>query len=304
MSRDQEMIQQLIPGLYAPTDVEWPRVVRSRYLVDQTFRYEYPAAIAGLRQRLVIEPPRRHGGQLRRRSQFRTSAVDAFVGRTHDEFGNTILEVTSDVAGPVLEFEARIEVERERDPGTARVEGCWLTDPRLLEASGLTATGPRIRHAADAIAAEGLAGLALADRVDGWVHQAIRYQAGVTTVATTAEEALQGGAGVCQDYAHVMLAICRTLGLPARYVSGHLLGEGGTHAWVEVLLPAADGSGDAEAHALDPTHGRPGSVRYVTVAVGRDYRDVAPTSGSYFGDPGSLSTQKRVDIVGFAYSPA
>lgn len=301
MSRDQEMVQQLIPGLFASTDVEWSRVVRSRYLVDQTFRYVYPSPIADLRQRLVIEPPRYHGGQQRYRSQFRTSAPRAFVSRAYDEFGNTVLEVISDVAGPVLEFEARIEVERERDPQAARAGGRWLTDPRLLEARALTGAGPRVREAAAAIASEGLRGLALAERVGEWVHGALRYQSGVTTVATTAEEALAAGAGVCQDYAHVMLAICRTLGLPSRYVSGHLLGEGGTHAWVEVLVPASDGSGEAEAHAFDPTHGRPAGVRYVTVAVGRDYDDVAPTSGTYFGDPGSLCTQKRVDIVGLAY---
>ena len=71
------------------------------------------------------------------------------------------------------------------------------------------------------------------------MHEAISYAHGVTSVATTAAEALAGGQGVCQDSAHVMIALCRAIGLPARYVSGHLLGEGGTHAWVEVIVADA-----------------------------------------------------------------
>ncbi len=61
----------------------------------------------------------------------------------------------------------------------------------------------------------------------------MRYGWGVTNVETTAAEALRLGQGLCQDYAHIMLAICRAANLPARYASGHLLAEGGSHAWVE-----------------------------------------------------------------------
>src|SRR5438093_11612269 len=104
---------------------------------------------------------------------------------------------------------------------------------------------------------------------------------GSTGVRTTAAEALALGAGVCQDYAHVMLSLCRASGIPSRYVSGHLVGQGGTHAWVEVVLPIGDGTGDAIAHAFDPTHASRGGLGYVTVAVGAGYSGVAPTSGSY-----------------------
>ena len=123
-------------------------------------------------------------------------------------------------------------------------------------------------------------------RICAAVFEAITYEYGVTSVTTTAAEALALGRGVCQDYAHVMLALCHLLGLPARYVSGHLLGQGGTHAWVEVIVPRA---GDAEAIAFDPCNGRRADAGYVTVATGRDYSDVAPTSGSYVGtSPGRL----------------
>jgi transglutaminase-like putative cysteine protease len=112
------------------------------------------------------------------------------------------------------------------------------------------------------------------------------YRAGVTAVETTAAESYSLGAGVCQDFAHVMLALCRTAGLPARYVSGHLLGEGATHAWVEVLLPDIDRPGRTVAVPFDPTHGIVAGFEYVTVAIGRDFRDVTPTSGTFWAPYG------------------
>lgn len=113
------------------------------------------------------------------------------------------------------------------------------------------------------------------------VHQAIKYEKGATTVKTTAAEALQIGKGVCQDYAHVMIAAARAAGLPARYVSGYLFSpdapEMASHAWVDVF---AAGAGWL---ALDPTHDCAQSARHVRVGVGRDYADVPPTRGVYKG---------------------
>jgi transglutaminase-like putative cysteine protease len=95
-----------------------------------------------------------------------------------------------------------------------------------------------------------------------------------------------------------MLALCHLLRLPARYVSGHLLGQGGTHAWVEVIVPAA---ADAIAVAFDPCNGRRAGAGYVTVATGRDYRDVAPASGTYTGTSrGRLTTDRRVGVLAVA----
>ena len=109
--------------------------------------------------------------------------------------------------------------------------------------------------------------------------------------------ALAGGKGVCQDYAHVMLSLCRVVGVPARYVSGHLVGEGGSHAWVEVVVSdaLARGTSRTVAVAFDPTHNRRAGQGYFTVAIGRDYNHVAPTSGTFEGkDPGVLSALKRL----------
>lgn len=105
----------------------------------------------------------------------------------------------------------------------------------------------------------------------------MRYVPGSTTVETDAATAFAGRVGVCQDYAHVMIALAHMCGLAARYVSGHLAGEGGTHAWVEILAATPDG--EVVAWGFDPTHDRAVGLDYLFIAAWRDYSDVAPTSG-------------------------
>lgn len=108
------------------------------------------------------------------------------------------------------------------------------------------------------------------------VYKAFVYTPGATTIRTTAEEALSLGKGVCQDYAHVMLSICRHVGIPARYIAGMLGGEGATHAWVEVYH-------ENRWVGLDPTHNRLIDDNYITIAHGRDYRDCMLDIGVFSG---------------------
>jgi transglutaminase-like putative cysteine protease len=108
------------------------------------------------------------------------------------------------------------------------------------------------------------------------VYRAFAYTPGSTSIRTTAEQALSQRMGVCQDYAHVMLAVCRRLGLTARYIAGLLGGEGVTHAWVEVYQ-------DDRWVGLDPTHNRLVDDDYVTIAHGRDYRDCMLDIGIFSG---------------------
>lgn len=109
------------------------------------------------------------------------------------------------------------------------------------------------------------------------VFAAFTYTPGSTTVDTTAEQALAQRRGVCQDYAHVMLAVCRHLGLTARYIAGMLDGEGATHAWVEVYDERGVWVG------LDPTHDRPAGDTYIVIGHGRDYRDTKIDIGLFTG---------------------
>jgi transglutaminase-like putative cysteine protease len=131
------------------------------------------------------------------------------------------------------------------------------------------------------------------------IHTDFSYESESTEVNTPALEALAQRKGVCQDFAHIMIACLRAMGLPARYVSGYLLtqpppgqprlvGSDASHAWVSVYLPDLPGAQDGRGwYDLDPTNDRCGwgtpGEDYVTLALGRDYSDISPMRGVIHG---------------------
>ncbi len=289
------------PDAIDPSTVSWDRVRLAKYLVHQQFSYEYPARIRELRHQLMVIPPETFGDQRRTVYSLEVSEPGE-VTTTMDSLANTVIHVRIPLVERAVEFEAWVTIERTGPPTPRVVPSAWLDDPRFLSPTLRTTPDAVIEQAAEVLGARGAQGLELATQVNSWVHETMAYVPGVTGVHTTAAAALAERHGVCQDYSHVMIAICRRLGLPTLYVSGHMLGEGGTHSWVEVVLPAADGSGGAVGWPLDPTHGRPADMTYLTVAVGRDYGDVAPTSGSYrAGHGGSLTAHKEVRVIEVDY---
>lgn len=139
---------------------------------------------------------------------------------------------------------------------------------------------------------------ALVDAVEGlnqWIHENFTYASGATDVNTPLATVVKRRKGVCQDFAHLMLSILRTNGLPCRYVSGYiepvdptvedskaseLVGAAASHAWVEVWLPGGHWMG------FDPTNRQLVGERHIRVAVGRDYSDVPPFRGTFKGASG------------------
>lgn len=111
----------------------------------------------------------------------------------------------------------------------------------------------------------------------------IVYQSGATGFATTAEEALLKGAGVCQDYSHILIALLRKAGFFARYVVGMMVGEGETHAWVEVYS-------DGCWHGIDPTNNRPADENYIIISRGRDFADCGINRGLLTGGGNQTQT--------------
>ncbi len=247
--------------------------------VEHITRFSYDAPITEAYTELRLKPTHRYG---QRCSSFslvpepRRETVAEYV----DRFGNTVHHFD------VLEQHDRIAV-------TARSE-VW-TAPRFVDP-----TTPLPLDRFDFLApsryvplGDGLAELAASAPGSGApdetaaalmhaVRTAMTYERGTTTVHTTASEALAEGRGVCQDFSHVMIGVCRSRGIPARYVSGYLydpehgdLGE--SHAWVDVHL------GETGWLSLDPTHDIEQSEHYVRVGVGRDYADVPPSRGVYKG---------------------
>jgi len=124
-------------------------------------------------------------------------------------------------------------------------------------------------------------------RLSETIYQSFDYEAGVTGADSPIDLALSARRGVCQDFAHIMIAVCRSWGVPTRYVSGYLFTDrkagdrsdpDATHAWVEVFLPSLRWVG------FDPTNNTLTGERHISVAFGRDYSDVPPSRGVYKGE--------------------
>lgn len=142
------------------------------------------------------------------------------------------------------------------------------------------------REAQDALSDGRVTVWADAVRLARHVFKTFTYVPLSTGVSTRAPDALKLRKGVCQDFAHVTLGLCRNAGIPARYVSGYFFNHKSkpseveaSHAWVEVCVPGFGWAG------YDPTHDRAPDERYVKVATGRDYADIRPVSGTYRGAP-------------------
>lgn len=288
-------------------DVDLEAAERVTYVLDQRLRYSYDGPIESLRHRLMVLPPRWHGDQHRR--GYRLDVLGAPVRRSTrlDLRGNPVVRVSADRVAEGLEFHLAVLVDRGR-PGAAGAHPV-AADPRSMRPTRLT----RPDAALTQLAHDAVRGLTdPVERVlavNRAAHAALTYGYGVTSVSTTAAEALAGGRGVCQDSAHIMLAMGHALGLAGRYVSGHLIGQGGTHAWVEMLVAGSAPTGSSACSrvgtdgpgfvtALDPCNGRAAGRRYLTIATGRDYADVAPTSGSYEGTAGNrLISTRRLGVL-------
>lgn len=163
-------------------------------------------------------------------------------------------------------------------------ERCWQY---LLE-SRWVSLAPEIWKQALDLTMEESAVFEKAAAIMRWIHDEFTYEPGTTDVETHLEQAFALRKGVCQDFTHVMIGMCRTIGLPARYASGYILtggrdslvGAQASHAWCEVHLPETGWIG------FDPTNAVLADQRYVKIAVGRDYGDVAPIHGTYLGGAG------------------
>ena len=148
-----------------------------------------------------------------------------------------------------------------------------------------------------------------------WVQQRVgsmlTYESGSTDVGVTVADVLAQGTGVCQDYAHVALALYRSLGVPARYVSGYLYAQDAssgdrplgdevnvsTHAWVEVMIPGYGWWG------LDPTNQLEVGEQHVKIGHGRDYEDVMPLRGVYHGEAESGGLEVGVKMSSTLLNP-
>jgi transglutaminase-like putative cysteine protease len=220
-----------------------------------------------------------------------------------DYFGTTVIEFGISRPHEHLSIDVRARVATATPPDPP--EGDWaLTESagyRIAGGEFLQPFGPE----PDDIRIDELVGLMRTDTPAGAVQRLadlipdrFEYRSGVTYVGSTVEDLLAGGAGVCQDFAHLALLLLRRNGLAARYVSGYLFAppdNGGddadsaevdTHAWVEALIPHPDG-GEPVWVGVDPTNRHLVGDRHVKIGHGRHYSDVPPIKGVYRGAAGS-----------------
>lgn len=209
------------------------------------------------------------------------------IAEPHSELTIDSRVVVATHAQPVLAPEAR-PASRSRLKEALSVGCCW----DFSQASCFVDTAPETwRLAVDVVNGEDdvwQCSLRLMD----FIKNHLSYQSNSTQVHTHMRDVLTERRGVCQDFAHVMLGLCRTLQIPALYVSGYLATEtaSATHAWVEVFVPGRGWQ------PLDPTHNRQTDETYVKIAVGRDYADVPPVRGTYTGKmERTLTVEVRVE---------
>lgn len=257
--------------------------------VEHTTSFTYAARIGEAYTELRVRPLS-GGGQDCRSFRLVTDPPGVSVRAYRDRLGNEVQHLE------VLEDHDRISITARSEVSTPAALSDTASDPSPLEAYDYLASTEyapfsqalvELSSVADAPGTEAERAVEVMRRV----RSLLVYERGATDVMTRADAALELGRGVCQDFAHVMLAACRRAGIPSRYVSGYLYdpherSEAATHAWVDVL--------DSERGwvSLDPTHDREQTEAYVRLAVGRDYADVPPTRGVWKG-----TTQETLEVA-------
>jgi transglutaminase-like putative cysteine protease len=265
-----------------------------RLRVEHTTVYAYDAPVAEGYTELRLRP-REGGGQRCLGFSLLTEPL-AQVHTYKDRYGNEVQHFDLLASLEKLVVSARSEVETSSALQDPERELGLLDRVDFLSPTACAPFTEEILALAEPCRVEQDA-FAAAARVLWTVRRHLRYESGTTDVTTNAAEALQRGVGVCQDFAHLMIAACRAVGVPARYVSGYIHAPGSasaaaSHAWVDVF---AERQGWL---SLDPTHDRAQGEEHVRVAVGRDYDDVPPTRGVFKGDAReALAVSVRIDAV-------
>ena len=184
-------------------------------------------------------------------------------------------------------------VENTASDGVVGEHQGFLPLWHFKRSSPLTQAGEGVRKLVAGLGDCDIAQVSTGHALSAAILDTVGYEGGNTHSGTTAEEAITGGTGVCQDHAHIFIGIARSLGIPARYVSGYLMmndrveQEAG-HAWAEAYVDELGWVGFDISNGISPDE------RYVRVATGRDYRDAAPVTGISFG---TTSTVLEVDVA-------
>lgn len=256
-----------------------------------SYRYERPAS--RLVQLLRVTPQSFAGQNV---IDWRIDVdSDARLREHRDGYGNIVHMLYVDQPIERLTVDVSGKVLTEDRAGVVGTLAHDLPPPLFLRTTPLTEAHGSLVTLAHALHDHDRSARDILHHLNDRLYLRMRFDAGATGIGTSAAQAYEAGHGVCQDYAHIFCAVARHLGIPARYVSGHLFRRDGanvqpaTHAWAEAW------DADLGWIAFDPTHGICSDDAYVRVACGLDYRDAAPFSGTVDGG-GRQIMDVRVDV--------
>lgn len=281
----------------------------SRLKIDHVTRYTYADSVSRSHNEARMTPVSDDQQQVLE-AELAVKPSTASIHNFVDYFGTRVADFDVPSRHTVLEVRssATVEVDRSAAPAAAAQHVSWeqLTSPGVRDqhaeyttTTSLTESGPDLQVVADEIRASSGAPEDAVHEVFRRIADRVAYLAGVTGVHTGADDVWRDGQGVCQDLAHVAIALLRRQGIPARYVSGYIhpdetagVGQtvvGESHAWVEWW--------DGDWAAYDPTNHKDLDDSHVKVGHGRDYRDVPPLKGMLTGGSGTESLDVSVEIT-------
>jgi transglutaminase-like putative cysteine protease len=271
----------------------------NRYEIEHTTRFDYTGPITETVMELRLRPL---DGAGQRCLDFHLDVSPRTkVGSYHDGYGNQVHYFNLLRAHQRVRVTTRSLVEREVPPAKDGADDDLVLDFLRFRSPVNDIAGVRelARRHAPTVPSSGTAVEGALDGLTLAISRDFQYDPAVTNVYTSVDEVLELRAGVCQDFAHLLIAAARAMDIPARYVSGYIyvptasgVTEGASHAWAEAWVPGRGWIG------YDATHPIRAAENHVRVAVGRDYRDAAPTRGVYVGSAvGSMSVSVRTRIV-------
>lgn len=274
-----------------------------KYKVTHTTQYDYTAAVS-VCHNIVNLMPRNDGRLIRENHRLVIRPTPPKIVRRVDVFGNSSHRFSIDESHKTLSIQSFSKVEVQPSP-EIRGDIAWEqlragvidgTDAHWMSATPFRFASPRVpldpvyRDFAQSEFTQGRGIVESLDRLTTKIYSEFSYDPNATLVNSTVAESFKKKRGVCQDFAHIQLACLRSLGIPARYVSGYLkttrpgdpsarfVGADQSHAWIAVYCGAENGWIE-----LDPTNNCRGGTGHIPVAWGRDYGDVVPVRGVLIG---------------------
>jgi len=200
-----------------------------------------------------------------------------------DQHNNHVFLVSNDPESVEITIHIEGDIETTKSDGIIGKHGGYAPLWFFRRSTPLTNPGKQLRELVNQLHGESVSEVVRLHELSELIASRVAYKTGKTHAATTVEEAIEAGHGVCQDHSHIFVTACRLMGFPSRYVSGYLMmndrvDQDASHAWAETYIQDVGWVGFDISNGISPDE------RYIRVATGLDYKDAAPISGMRVGN--------------------